>query len=135
MRVPVLIAMALVLALAAPAGAADMPLLVDATWLHARLSEPDLRIVDMTTEPEDYQKGHISGAVYLHVNDARIAVPAGGFRLPTEEEGARLLGALGIEPRTRVVVYDDAGGLHASRLFFTLEVLGHRQVALLDGGV
>ena len=110
-------------------------LLVDAAWLHARLGDPNLRIVDMVTEPEEYQKGHISGAVYLNINDARIAVSEGGFRLPTVEEGARLLGGLGIGPDTQVVIYDDSGGLHASRLFFTLDVFGHPKAAILDGGI
>lgn len=45
------------------------------------------------------------------------------------------LGSLGIGPRTLVVIYDDVGGLHASRLFFTLDVFGHARVALLDGGL
>jgi thiosulfate/3-mercaptopyruvate sulfurtransferase len=110
-------------------------LLVDAAWLRAHLGDRQIRIVDMVSEPDDYQKGHIPGAVYLHVNDSRIAVPAGGFRLPTAEEGARLLGGLGITPETQVVLYDDAGGLHASRLFFTLDVFGHRKVAILNGGI
>jgi thiosulfate/3-mercaptopyruvate sulfurtransferase len=34
-----------------------------------------------------------------------------------------------------VVIYDDVGGLHASRLFFTLDVFGHERVALLNGGI
>jgi thiosulfate/3-mercaptopyruvate sulfurtransferase len=111
------------------------PLLVDPAWLKARLGDARIRIVDMTTEPEDYQKGHIPGAVYLHVNDVRIGVPAGGFRLPTADEAARLLRALGIARDTHVVIYDDAGGLHASRLFFTLDVMGHTKASLLDGGI
>ena len=120
----------------APAGLAqERGLLVDAAWLKVRLAEPKIRIVDMVTEPGDYRKGHIPGAVYLHVDDSRIGVPAGGFRLPNVEEGAKLLGGLGITPETQVVIYDDAGGLHASRLFFTLDVLGHRKAAILNGGI
>jgi thiosulfate/3-mercaptopyruvate sulfurtransferase len=118
----------------APASAAEPPLLVGVEWLKERLDSPGLRIVDMATEPADYAKGHIPGAVYLHVNDSRVAVPAGGFRLPTAEEGARLLGSLGITPETTVVAYDDSSGLHAARLFFTLEAFGHERVAILDGG-
>jgi thiosulfate/3-mercaptopyruvate sulfurtransferase len=136
-----LLALLLVIALAGgavvglvPASAADPPLLVSVGWLEDRLESPGLRIVDMTTEPADYAKGHIPGAVYLHVNDARVTVPAGGFRLPTPEEGAKLLGSLGITPDTTVIIYDDSGGLHASRLFFTLDVFGHERVAILDGG-
>jgi len=118
-----------------PASAQTAPLLVDAAWLRARLGEPSVRIVDMVTEPEAYQKGHIAGSVYLNVNDARIPVSAGGFRLPDADEAARLFRGLGITPDTHVVIYDDTGGLHASRLFFTLDVFGHAKVSILDGGV
>lgn len=118
---------------AAPARAES--LLVDAAWLHARLGDPTVRIVDMATEPEDYQKAHVPSAVYLHVNDSRVRVAAGGFRLPDAEEAARLFGGLGIAPETTVVVYDDAGGLNAARLYFTLDVFGHAKVVLLDGGL
>src|SRR2546422_7628128 len=31
-------------------------------------------------------RGHIPGAVYLNVDDARVKVPAGGYRLPKAEE-------------------------------------------------
>ena len=120
---------------APPAFAAEPGLLVDTGWLSAHLHDANLRIVDMVTEAEAYQKAHLPGAVYLNVNDARVGVPAGGFRLPTEDEAARLLGALGIGPDTRVVIYDDTGGLHAARLFFTLDVFGHAKASLLDGGI
>ncbi|MBI4589398.1 MAG: hypothetical protein HY725_11210 [Candidatus Rokubacteria bacterium] len=71
------------------APAQESGLLVDAGWLNARLGDRQLRIVDMVTEPEEYRRGHIPGAIYLHVNDARIAVPAGGFRLPTSCSSSR----------------------------------------------
>ncbi|MBI2215780.1 MAG: sulfurtransferase [Candidatus Rokubacteria bacterium] len=135
MRASIVLAAAFAVSLAWVAPARAQALLVDAAWLHARLGDPGIRIVDMVTEPEDYQKGHVRGAVYLNVNDARVAVPAGGFRLPGPDEAARLFGALGITPETQVVVYDDSGGLHASRLFFTLDVFRHAKVALLDGGI
>ena len=120
---------------APPVEAQQSGLLVEAAWLNARLSDRQIRIVDMVTEPGDYRRGHIPGAVYRHVDDSRIGVPAGGFRLPNAEEGAKLLGSLGITPETQVVIYDDTGGLHASRLFFTLDVFGHRKTAILNGGI
>ncbi len=123
------------LTLTAPGFCAEPGLLVDTAWLAAHLKDANLRIVDMVTEPEAYQKAHVPGAVYLNVNDSRVGVPAGGFRLPTTEKGARLLGALGLTPDTQVVIYDDTGGLNAARLFFTLDVFGHARVSLLDGGI
>jgi len=122
------------LVLAVPALAADMPLLVSAEWLREQLGALDLRIVDMQSGAADYRQGHIPGAVYLDVDDARVKVPAGGYRLPNPDEMQRLLARLGIGRDTRVVIYDDSGGLDAARLFFTLDVYGIRNVAILDGG-
>jgi thiosulfate/3-mercaptopyruvate sulfurtransferase len=131
------VALATVFALV-PAGstAADQSggLLVDSTWLHAHLNDAKLRIVDMT-EAKDYRQGHIPGAVHLSLEAARVKVAAGGYRLPTAEEVARLVGGLGIGPDTHVVIYDDNGGLDAARFFFTLDVFGHRTVSILDGGL
>ena len=124
----------LFLALAAPVLAADMPLLVSAEWLREQLGSPNLRVVDMQSGAVDYRQGHIPGAVYLDVDDARVKVPAGGYRLPDPEEMQRLLARLGIGRDTPVVIYDDSGGLDAARLFFTLDVYGLRNVAILDGG-
>ena len=135
MRLAALLATVVLLMVAPASRAEEIPLLVDASWLHARLGDPGVRVIDMVTEPKDYRAGHIPGAVYLNVDDARVAVAEGGYRLPTVEEGARLLGALGLTPAAHVVAYDDSGGLHAARLFFTLEALGHRRVSVLDGGI
>jgi len=129
-----LLAFALVLLAAAPALAADMPLLVTAEWLRGQLGAKDLRVIDMQSGAVDYRAGHIPGAVYLDVEDARVKVPAGGYRLPNPEEMQRLLARLGIGRDTHVVIYDDSGGLDAARLFFTLDVYGLKNVAILDGG-
>jgi len=132
------VALATVLALMLPGPAAAAAegghLLVDAAWLLAHLNDADLRVVDMT-DAKDYRRGHIPGAVHLRLEDARVKVAAGGYRLPTAEELAQVLGGLGIGPDTHVVIYDDNGGLDAARFFFTLDVFGHRTVSILDGGL
>ncbi|PYM99205.1 MAG: thiosulfate sulfurtransferase [Candidatus Rokuibacteriota bacterium] len=122
------------LGLAGPAAAQGGGLLVDAGWLHAHLNDADLRVVDMT-DAKDYRRGHVPGAVHLSLEAARVKVAAGGYRLPTADELARLVGDLGIGPDTHVVIYDDSGGLDAARFFFTLDVFGHRAVSILDGGI
>jgi thiosulfate/3-mercaptopyruvate sulfurtransferase len=125
---------ALLLGLAASARAAE-PLLVDAPALHAQHDARDLRLIDMVDELADYRRGHIPGAVYLDIEKTRVAVPGRGYRVPTVDEGAHLLGSLGLRPDMRVVIYDDAGGLNAAWLFYVLETLGHPRVAVLDGGI
>ena len=41
----------------------------------------------------------------------------------------------GIGQRAKVVAYDDVGGWIAARLWWMLDNLGHRDVAVLDGGI
>lgn len=119
----------------ASAGTPNPQFLVNTTWLAARLQDPGIRIVDMSTERKDYLVGHIPGAVYVNVNDIREMVPSGGYELPSKGQVEQLLSRLGIGNNTMVVIYDDSGGLHAARLFFTLDVFGHTKMALLDGGI
>ena len=62
------------------------------------------------------------------------SVEAGRHPLPTPEAFAESMSRLGIGDSTCVVVYDDAAGLSAARLWWMLDVLG-RQAAVLDGGL
>ncbi|MGE0813562.1 MAG: sulfurtransferase [Vicinamibacterales bacterium] len=106
-------------------------LIVDGDWLARNLSAPGLRIVDM--RPRGYADGHIPGAVWLDNNAIRSPKAPPTF-LPTPQEFASLMGRLGISDTTRVVVYDERGGLYAARLWWILNLHGHANVALLDGG-
>jgi thiosulfate/3-mercaptopyruvate sulfurtransferase len=128
------IALALLLFLVGPAVSGE-PLLIDAPTLYTQGEARDLRIVDMADDVADYRRGHVPRAVHLDIDKARVAVPGRGYRVPTAEEGARLLGGLGLTSETRVVIYDDVGGLNAAWLFYVLDTLGHARVALLDGGI
>lgn len=127
-------ALALLLLLGGRTLAAET-LLVDAATLDAQRGSRDVRVIDMVDELADYRRGHIPGAVHLDIDKARVAVPGRGYRVPTPAEGAQLLGTLGLTPDMRVVIYDDASGLNAAWLFYVLDTLGHRQVAVLDGGL
>ena len=44
------------------------------------------------------------------------------------------MSSLGVSNTTRVVAYDDRGGIYAARLWWILNHYGHSNVALLDGG-
>lgn len=132
-----LFALSVLCLLAAPATAqtptrfARPELLVDSAWLAANLRTATVRIVDM--RPRGYAEGHVPGAVWLDNNAIRDPKAPPTF-LPTPQEFAALMGRLGISNTTRVVVYDERGGLYAARLWWILNYHGHSNVALLDGG-
>lgn len=106
-------------------------LLVDAAWLAANIDAPNVRIVDM--RQRGYADGHIPGAVWLDNNDIRVPKRPPTF-LPTPQEFAALMGRLGIANGTRVIAYDERGGIYAARLWWILNYYGHPNVALLNGG-
>ena len=117
------------------AGYGNHQFLVETEWLAVHLNEHNLRIVDMRNSQGEYATGHIPGAVYLGVNQIRLALKEPVFMIPPDYEIEEILGQLGITGETMVVAYDDQGGLNASRLFFTLDYAGHGKKALLNGGL
>jgi thiosulfate/3-mercaptopyruvate sulfurtransferase len=106
-------------------------LLVDVTWLASHLTDQNIRIVDM--RPRGYAEAHIPGAVWLDNNAIRIANRPPTF-LPTPAEFEALMARLGISNTTRVIAYDERGGIYATRLWWILNYYGHENVAVLDGG-
>jgi thiosulfate/3-mercaptopyruvate sulfurtransferase len=119
------------LLIAAQTGYARPELLVDTSWLASHLSDPNVRIVDL--RPRGYAEGHIPNAVWLDNNAIRVASRPPTF-LPTAAEFEELMGRLGISHDTRVIAYDERGGIYAARLWWILNHYGHSNVALLDGG-
>ena len=85
-----------------------------------------------------YARGHIPGALFLHLDDDLSGVPNGSngrHPLPDIADFARRMSACGVDETTQVVAYDNEAGIFASRLWWMLRWLGHDKVALLDGGL
>ena len=119
--------------------------LVDPATLAAHLDDPAWLVVDVRHQLADtaygdrvYAEAHIPGAAFLHC-DRDLSGPVSGSNgrhpLPAPEKLAARLGEIGIGPQTQVVVYDDAQGMIAGRLWWLLRWLGHERVAVLDGGL
>ena len=117
--------------------------LVGTEWLAAHLEDPHIRVVDASfklpgitpTAREDYDRGHIPGALFFDIDD--IAEPGTSLphMIPSPELFARKMEGLGIGDDDRVIVYDSAGLSSAGRAWWMLRLFGHHNVALLDGGL
>ncbi len=118
--------------------------LVTTAALADQLGNPDWVIFDCRHDlvnPEwgraAYAAGHIPGAHFLHL-DRELSGPKqdgnGRHPLPGAAEFAARLAARGVGGQTQVVAYDAQGGMVASRLWWMLRWIGHRAVAVLDGG-
>jgi thiosulfate/3-mercaptopyruvate sulfurtransferase len=105
--------------------------LVETGWVAAHAGDADVRIVDM--RQGGYAAGHVPGAVYVSPVAIRDANSPPTF-LPTPAAFEAMMASLGISDSTRVVVYDERGGIYAARLWWILNYFGHSNVALMNGG-
>ena len=104
----------------------------------------DLLIVDCRFELSDTGKGenawraaHLPNAHYAHLDrdlSDLSKVGLGRHPLPDVDAFAAALRRWGWRPDQQVVVYDDATGSTAARLWWMLRLVGHRRAAVLDGG-
>ncbi|MGH8849693.1 MAG: sulfurtransferase [Casimicrobiaceae bacterium] len=119
--------------------------LISTDELARHLADPAYVIVDCRHNLSDieageraYRAGHLPGARFLHI-DRDLSGPRTGFngRHPLPDIGAlsATLGRIGIDSSRQVVAYDQNSGMWASRLWWSLQWLGHDAVAVLDGGL
>jgi len=119
----------------------DFGPVVSPEWLRDHIGEKDLRVIDFRwyllgrKGRAEYLKGHIPGAVFVDLETVTGTKGGGRHPLPTSEQFQDEMRWAGVDPHTRVVVYDDAGGSVAARLWFLLRWFGHEAQAVLDGGL
>ena len=125
--------------------ASDITPLVDAAWVKAHTGQANVVVLDIRNKLGDgsedaYRQGHIPGAVYSDYLQAGWRADVDGVpgQLPALADLESLVGNLGIGNDSHVVVV--AGGVSAldmgsaTRVYWTLKVLGHDRVSILDGG-
>jgi thiosulfate/3-mercaptopyruvate sulfurtransferase len=87
---------------------------------------------------QQYREGHIPGALFASL-ERDLSAPKTGSNgrhpLPAPEAFIAWLGRQGVRPEDQVVCYDAANGSTAARLWWMLRWVGHRSVAVLDGGL
>jgi thiosulfate/3-mercaptopyruvate sulfurtransferase len=117
--------------------------LVSTDRLAQRLGEPDVVPVDGSfylpalkrDTAAEYLAGHIPGAVRFDIDaiaDHSNPLP---HMLPSAEQFARDVGALGIAETDTIVVYDGIGLGGAPRVWWTFRLFGAEKVFILDGGL
>ena len=117
--------------------------LVSTEWLAAHLADPQVRVLDSSykqpgvtpTARQDYDSGHIPGAVFFDIDDVAEPGTSLPHMLPSAERFAAKMAERGIGNDDRVVVYDANGLSSAGRAWWMLRLFGHDNVALLDGGL
>jgi thiosulfate/3-mercaptopyruvate sulfurtransferase len=132
--------------MAASVAAAHAEPLVTAQWLNAHRSDPDLVVLDIRSAIDGggaaaYAAAHIPGSVHSDYDKAGWRVTRNNvpFMVPTAPELEKLIGDLGIDEDSHVVVVPagvnvlDFGS--AARTYWTLKYVGVKNVSILDGGI
>ncbi len=117
--------------------------LVTTEWLAAHLADPHVRLLDSSfkqpgvtpTARQDYDRGHIPGAVYFDIDDVAEPGTSLPHMIPSADRFAEKMAERGIGNDDRVIVYDSNGLSSAGRAWWLLRLFGHDNVALLDGGL
>jgi thiosulfate/3-mercaptopyruvate sulfurtransferase len=119
-----------------PARAVANPqMLVSPAWLAERLADPSVVVLQVGREEADYRAGHVPGARWVPLSSIIVERDGVPNELPETAALREVFARAGVSDGSHVVVYGDLGGLSAGRAFFTLDVLGHERVSLLDGGL
>jgi thiosulfate/3-mercaptopyruvate sulfurtransferase len=117
--------------------------LVSTDWLAARLEAPDIRIVDgsfylpaQKRDPrKEFDNQHIAGAVFFDIDEIADTSSALPHMLPSPEKFSSRVRALGLGDGNKIVVYDTTPMMGAARVWWMFRVMGHKDVAVLDGGL
>ncbi len=124
--------------------------LVTTDWLADHLDDPTVRVLDPSTllpprpdfsrydvvpSREEFEKGHIPGAVFVDVeHELSTPDPNLHFMLPNAQTFSAALSRYGVSDDSFVVTYSTTSHWWATRLWWMLKVFGHERVAVLDGG-
>lgn len=113
--------------------AASSGLLVSPADLAGMLKDPAVVVVAVGTTPGDFEAGHVPGARFVAYRQIAIDTDGMQSELPPIDQLTRVLTDAGIGDRSKVVIYGTP--IAATRLFFTLDYLGHPSARVLNGGL
>ncbi len=116
--------------------------LVSTEWLARHLGAPDLVVVDASWHMpaagrsgyNEYLQSHLPGAVFFGIDEIADKTTTLPHMLPTPQEFAHAVGALGIADTDTIVVYDEAGVFSSPRVWWEFTTMGAKDVRVLDGG-
>ena len=122
-------------AAAAPEAYAKPDVLVDTAWVQEHLDDPKVRLVDVSGKIDDYNAGHIPGAVYVNVGE-QMTNPEDEIRgqIMAQDGLSALLSSIGVAEDTTVVFYDGTNNLLAARAYWVLKYYQHADVRIYNGG-
>lgn len=119
----------------------DFPSLVTASWLKANFSSCKILCAAwylpiQNRDPiKEFCEEHIPGAQFFDLDGIADKTTDLPHMLPSETQFSTAADTLGIFNDDILIIYDHLGLFSAPRAWWTWHVFGHKQVAVLDGGL
>lgn len=108
------------------------PNIVETSWLESNLNNPKVRIIEVSTDPGVYEKGHIPGAVNFRWHTD--FVDAVNRDIVQRKRFQDLVQAAGISTDSTVVLYGDKNNWFAAWGVWIFKTYGAKDVRILNGG-
>jgi thiosulfate/3-mercaptopyruvate sulfurtransferase len=106
--------------------------LVTADWVAQHMQDANVRLVEVDVDTEAYKESHLEGAVgWNWTTQLQDPVRRDIISRPALD---LLLSESGIAANTHVVLYGDNNNWFAAYALWLLELYGHQDVSLMDGG-
>ena len=106
--------------------------LVSTDWVAQHLSEPNVKLIEVDVDTAAYDEGHAPGAVGFNwTSQLQDQVRRD---IITKEGLGQLLSDAGVSNSDTVILYGDNNNWFAAYAFWLLEMYGHKDVKLMDGG-
>ncbi len=116
--------------------------LVSVSWLSEHIDHPDLVILDATIkkvvndDKETYSDLGVKNTRFFDIkktfSDTTTDIPN---MLPSPKDFAEACRILGISSHHKIVIYDKLGIYSSPRVWWMFTIMGHKNVAVLDGGL
>jgi thiosulfate/3-mercaptopyruvate sulfurtransferase len=101
-------------------------------WLEQNIDNPKVRIIEVSTEPGIYERGHIKNSIKLvwHTD----LVDTVNRDIISQAKFTALVQKAGIDDDTTVVLYGDKNNWFAAWGAWIFNIYGQKDVRVLDGG-
>ena len=109
-----------------------MDKIVTTDWVAEHGNDPGVRLVEIDVDTVAYDEGHIAGSISWNwTTELQDQLRRD---ILSKEDIEELLGNSGVSNDTRVILYGDNNNWFAAYGLWLLELYGHTNVALMDGG-
>ncbi|HXU24091.1 MAG TPA: sulfurtransferase [Tepidiformaceae bacterium] len=107
-------------------------LLVSTDWVAQHLGDPGVKLIEVDVDTEAYGQGHIKGAIgwnwTTQLNDSVRR------DILSKEQFEELMSASGITPSDTLILYGDNNNWFAAFALWQIQLNGHKDVRLMNGG-